>query len=310
MNKTLTFGLLVFIAGASYGFIVPIVKTAASFGIDVNDFLPLQYIVAFLVMGASALATWRKTAHPTGVNLLKLASLGLFAACTSLCYYRAVTLLPSSVALTMLFQFVWIGPLIDCIVERRLPSLTTVLAIAIVLVGTACAAGLFEEGVSGLDPVGIAVGLASAVLYSLFLFFSGRIGTQFSVPIRTSMLCIGGFATTFVVNPGVFATVATQPSVIPFAIIMGAIGVIIPTSLIAFASPKLSPSVVSIMAASELPVGVIAAWVFIADAPTGLGLFGVALVLVGIVVNQIPALVAHRRRKREAELACAQEPRR
>lgn len=298
MNKTLTYGLLVFIAGASYGFIVPIVKTAASFGIDVNDFLPLQYIAALLVMGGAAAALWRKTAHPSGVDALKLASIGLFAACTSLCYYRAVTLLPSSVALTMLFQFVWIGPLIDCIAERKLPSPTTVLAIAIVLVGTAFAAGLFEEGTSNLDPLGIAVGLASAVFYSLFLFLSGRIATQYCVPIRTSMLCIGGFATTFIVNPGVFSSVAAQPSVIVFALIMGAVGVVIPTGLIAFASPKLSPSMVSIMAASELPVGVIAAWIFIADAPTGLGLFGVALVLAGIVVNQIPALLSHRQKRR------------
>ncbi len=290
MNKNFLYGLLVFVAGSSYGFIVPVVKVALSFGVDVNDFLPLQYAVALVVMFVVLAGKWRRVNHPKGIEYLKLSLLGVFAACTSLCYYRAVTLLPSAVALTMLFQFVWIGPLIEAIVYKKLPSRSTVIAIAIVLIGTVCAAGVLDQGIESLDTFGIGVGLLSAVFYSLFLFFSGRIGVEHSIVVRSTMLAIGGLITTTAVNPTAFSYAIVNPDVLPFALLMGALGVLIPTSLIAYASPKLAPSVVSIMASSELPVGVLAAWAIVGDVPTPLGMTGVVLILVGIVVNQLPSL--------------------
>ena len=113
MNRVLFNSLIVFIAGSCYGFIVPAIKSAAEIGIYPHTFVPLQYLVAFLVCLAIMLVRRIKWASPK--NLAKLALLGVFTGGTSVCYYSAVSLLPSSAALTLLFKYIWISVLIECL---------------------------------------------------------------------------------------------------------------------------------------------------------------------------------------------------
>lgn len=288
MNRTLAYSFLVFLAGSSYGFIVPCVKIASAHGVDVTDFLPAQYLLAFLLMAVVVLI--RRISFAKSAEMLKLAGIGIATSCTSLCYYSAVSLLPSAVALTLLFQFVWIGVVINSVAERKLPGRSTVVAMAIVLAGTVFAAGILDASFSELNPRGVALGLGSALFYALFLFLSGKVGTEYALPLRTMSLSFGGFIVTSAMNPGFFTGALWDAAIWPYAALLAFLGIIVPTSLIAFASPKLPSGMVTIMASSELPVGVLAAWAIVADAPSAATLFGVCLVLAGIVFNQLPAL--------------------
>lgn len=304
MNRALTNALLVFLAGSSYGFIVPAIKLAMGFGIYPADFLPMQYMVALVLCMAYVLI--RRIRFCSFLSCVKMAFLGVCTGLTSICYYTSVSLLPSAVALTLLFQYVWVSVLIECAVERHLPSGSTVIAIAIVLLGTLLAAGVFEESVSYLDPVGVAFGAGSAVFYAMFLYLSGRIETDQPAALRAAMLPIGGLVVTSIANPACYVTAFTDLNLWPFAVIMSVIGVVLPTTLINYASPKLTPGMVSIMASSELPVGVIAAWAIAGDVPTGMALIGSGLVLVGILIKQVPALINREDRKEEKSVACMQ----
>ena len=290
MGKTLTYALLVFLAGASYGFIVPVIKIANAGGVAPTDFLPLQYLIAFLIMAVVLVIRRDKGAPP--LTLARLAAVGICTSGCSLCFYQAATILPSSVALTLLFQYLWVDAILDCILRRSLPDPATVVSILVVVAGGSLATGLFDGTAAALDPVGIAFGLASAVFYGGFLFVSGRVGTDQPVALRTMMLALGGFVVTTAVNPDVLlGGQLLDADLWPYAIVLAALGIVVPTNLISFASPHLSPSVVSIMAASELPIGVLASWAIIGDAPSALGVVGVVLVLAGIVANQLPALL-------------------
>ena len=284
MNKTLIHTALVFIAGASYGFIVPAVKSATAQGVHPADFLPLQYLVALLACWGFAL--FRRMRFPSVRECAQMALLGVFTGLTSICYYTSVSLLPSAAALTLLFQYVWVSVVIECIIERRRPARSTVIAISIVLVGTVFAAGVFEGSLGTLNPVGIAYGAGSALFYALFLYFSGRIGTGQPAAIRAAMLPVGGLAVTSLANPACYTSAFFDATVWPYALWLSVLGVILPTTLINYASPHLSAGMVSVMASSELPVGILAAWALVGDTPTPLVLFGAALVLVGIAVKQ------------------------
>lgn len=283
--------LLVFVAGASYGFIVPAVKSAMEVGVYPADFLPLQYLTALVMCLVFVLVRRVRFAAP--LSCARLALLGVFTGLTSICYYTSVSLLPSAAALTLLFQYVWVSVLIECLVEHRLPERSTVVAVAIVLVGTLFAAGVFEGGIGALDPLGVAFGAASAVFYALFLFFSGRIGADQPPALRALMLTVGGLVVTSIANPACYTSAFFDASVWPYAVGMSVLGVLLPTTLINYASPKLSAGMVSVMASSELPVGILSAWVLVSDTPTPLVLFGAVLVLVGIVVKQLPNLRRH-----------------
>ena len=292
MKNTVINALLVFLAGASYGFIVPAVKLAVQVNVFPADFLPLQYLVALaLCMGFAII---RRVSFGSPAACAKMALLGVFTGLTSICYYNSVSLLPSAAALTLLFQYVWVSVLIECIVERRLPSRSTVIAVCIVLVGTLFAAGVFEGSLETMNPLGVAIGAGSAVFYALFLYLSGRVGTDQPTALRAAMLPLGGLIVTSIANPACYTTALFDANVWPFAIGMSLLGVIIPTTLINYASPKLSTGMVSVMASSELPMGILAAWVLVGDAPSPLVLFGAVLVLVGIVYKQMPSIMASR----------------
>lgn len=289
LNKTLFNSILVFAAGSSYGFIVPIIKTAAASGIFPHTFLPLQYLVALIVCVAAMII--KRVPWGSPKQFLPLAILGLFTGGTSTCYYTAVALLPTSAALTLLFQYVWISVLIECIHRRKLPTLSSVIAIAVVLTGTLFATGLLDGSVSALDPMGILFGLASALFYALFLYFSGVIGVGQSTVLKTTMLAFGGLIVTSAFNPSAYVVALPDPAAWPYAIGLSVLGILFPTTLINYASPKLSAGMVSIMASSELPIGIFAAWAIVGDAPSPLVLFGALLVFVGILIKQLPAFI-------------------
>ncbi len=267
-------------------------KSAIAVDVYPADFLPLQYLVACAACIGFALV--RRVRFGTPLSCAKMALLGVLTGCTSICYYASVSLLPSAAALTLLFQYVWVSVLIECIVERHLPSRSTVIAVIIVLMGTLFAAGIFEGSLATLDPVGVALGAGSAVFYALYLYLSGRIGVDQPAALRAAMLPVGGLLVTSLANPACYTTALFDANVWPYAIGMSILGVILPTTLINYASPNLSTGMVSVMASSELPVGIIAAWALVGDAPSPLVLFGAALVLVGIVVKQLPVILAQR----------------
>ena len=274
---------------------MPAVKSATAVGVYPADFLPLQYLVALVACLGFALARRVKLTSPR--ECAKMAVLGVLTGCTSICYYNSVSLLPSAAALTLLFQYVWVSVLIECVVERHLPTPSTIVAVIIVLVGTVFAAGLLEGSLETLDPLGVAMGAGSAVFYALYLYLSGRIGVGQPAALRAAMLPAGGLLVTSVANPACYATALFDPNVWPYAVGMSILGVILPTTLINYASPKLSTGMVSVMASSELPVGIFAAWALVGDAPTPLTLFGAFLVLAGIVVKQLPAIAADRKNR-------------
>ena len=133
--------------------------------------------------------------------------------------------------------------------------------------------------------------LDSALFYALFLYYSGTLGTGQPIVLRTTMLTAGGLLFTSIASPAAYTQAFFDPITWPFAIGFAVLGILIPTTLINFASPKLTTGMVSIMASSELPVGIFAAWAIVGDAPSPLVLFGAFLVLAGIVVKQLPSLM-------------------
>ena len=93
-----------------------------------------------------------------------------------------------------------------------------------------------------------------------FLYYSGTLGTGQPIVLRTTMLTAGGLLFTSIASPAAYTQAFFDPITWPFAIGFAILGILIPTTLINFASPKLTTGMVSIMASSELPVGVFAAW--------------------------------------------------
>jgi drug/metabolite transporter (DMT)-like permease len=290
MPKTLTYALMVFAGGWCYGIMVPLVRVAHTMGYDSTQIMIAQYLVGVCVLGAAVALFSRRSV--TAAQVLRLAGIGVIAAGVSFGYYNALALLSSAAALTLLFQFVWMGVLLQAILERALPDRLTVLSVALVLLGTVLAAGILEWDSSPLDPLGVFFGLLSAVCYTAFLHLSSRVATGLPTINRTFFTSIGSLITSFFLVPVAITGSAALWEFSWIVIPLAFVGIVAPVLLIQKGAPRLPGGVTTIMASSELPSGILMGALFVGDPIGFLEVCGVVIILGGIVLSQLAPLRA------------------
>ena len=165
-KNTLRYSGIVFLAGASYGAQATTVKITYAAGFTWTQVVASQALFAALLFAVALLVQRARGKRLVPLSLkqtIALLALGLNTCIGTVLYNYALTLLPVSVAITLLFQFTWMGIVVQLVVMRRRPRAAEAAAAAVILGGTLMASGMFSESVGALDPVGIACGLLSAV---------------------------------------------------------------------------------------------------------------------------------------------------
>jgi drug/metabolite transporter (DMT)-like permease len=296
MPKTLKNALLVFAGGWCYGIMVPLVRIAHSLGYDSTQIMVVQYLVSVLALGTVVAIFSRR--RVTVTQVLKLGGVGIVAAGVSFGYYNALALLSSAAAITLLFQFVWMGVLLEAIIERRLPDRMTVLSVVLVLSGTIFAAGILDWRPDTLDALGVLYGLFSAACYTVFLRLSGRVATNLPTVNRTLFTALGSLLVSSLLTPAFVASGTLLRDFSWIAIPLALIGIVAPVFLIQQGAPKLPSGVTTIMASSELPSGILMGAAFAGDTITVLEIVGIVIILGGIILSQLDSLRSGRQKSR------------
>ena len=296
MPERLKYSLIMFLAGCSYGLVVPLIKTAQYEGFSTGQIMVTQYLVAIVVLVSGCLVFSRVKVGLK--DALKLMGMGMVAASVSFFYYQSLQLLTPALSLTLLFQFVWMGMVVQAVRTKTAPKLAAVLTVLFVVVGAVFATGILDEGVTlaSLNALGILFGFLSAVSYTAFIVLSSRVATSLPAINRSMFTTLGSLVISFVIAPQYFA----QPMMIIDPLVsvgIGAVGICLPVFLIALSAPKLPTGLATVMASSELPIGVISAAVFLGD-PVSITIWlGVAIVLLGIVASEMETLRLLRKMK-------------
>jgi drug/metabolite transporter (DMT)-like permease len=298
MPKTLTYAFLVFMGGWCYGVMIPLVRIAHSMGYDSTQIMVVQYLIGVLALSLAVVFFSRRRVSLK--QALQLGGVGIIAAGVSFGYYHALALLSSAAAVTLLFQFVWMGVLLQAVIERKLPDRMTVLSVALVLGGTVLAAGILEWNSSPLSLPGILYGLLSAVFYTVFLRLSGKVAADLPTVNRTLFTSTGSLITALCLAPTFVTSGAILREFTWFAIPLALIGIVLPVFLIQKGAVKLPSGVTTIMASSELPSGILMGALFVGDQITALEMLGVAIILGGIVLSQFDSLRAYQQKRRES----------
>lgn len=287
------YSLAVFLGGASYALVGVIVKASYGLGFDYHASVFSQAFFGTIFIAAS-MVVYRLMGR-TFVELstrakLQLICIGLLSCTTSLTYALSLTTLPASFSIMLLFQFVWIGVVIEVITTRRLPHVFSLMATGIVLVGTVFASGLLTTSGATHDLFGVGMGLLSALSYSLFMFFSSKVQTCLPAIQRGLFVGLGALCGACIITPNYFELAPLTHGFLPYAIGLGMSGILIPVILYAYGAPHLSTTVVTILASGELPVSVLLCFIVLGEPLTFYKVIGMVAILVGVVVGQIPAL--------------------
>jgi len=302
MQRTFGYALLMLLAATCYGLTTPIMKLAYQAGFSVQDMTNAQYGLGlvilwliWLVMIATRAASWPRLPRK---QWLLLGAIGILNAVTSFGYYQALTVLPGSLGIILLFQFTWMVLLMDAIVNRRRPSWQQFAGIGVILLGTVLAVGAHSAGAvskaGGLSTHGahvlawaIPMGLLGGLGYAAVLFLSGYISRE-GLPLYTSAISIvfSTVAITIPFHPTYLWSGVLWHGLWFWGLLVALSSQVIPLLLMLAAIPRIGGRMAGVLGSVELPVAVVSTHFLVNESVSAWRWVGVVLILLGIVLSE------------------------
>lgn len=295
--------LQVFAGGACYGAMATTYKLAYAAGFTSAQVVASQAWFGCLFFALATLAghalghRWQRVGWKLA---LKLMGLGALTCLTSILYCYAMSVLPAPVALTLLFQFTWLGLVWQTVMTRRPPRPLQVASALVIVFGTVFASGVYKTGITGYDPVALLCALGATVSCFLFVTLSGKVEAPCSSEQRGVIVCAGSVVMSLTVCPDYVVSGVLAQGILPFAVIAGFFGMLCPVLLFGMGSPHLPAGLSTVMAAAELPAGLFIAMIVLGEPLGVVEWLGVAIILAGVCLAQAPSLVEGREVRRAA----------
>lgn len=292
MNKISIKGiLLVAIGASSYGVVATFVKKGMADGYSTAELTFAQVIIGLIAVVlmniiSDKVTPINKDTRPTKSDKIKLLLGGIPLGLTSTFYYLSLQYIPVSVCIVMLMQSVWIGVVIDLLVNKIKPTSSKLVAICLVLVGTVFATNVLNADIT-LDWRGILWGFFAAMAYSLTFLSTNSFATRCK-PLTRSMYLLIGSAITVSIVWGPSLIQKFDLSVLwTWGLIVAFFGTILPPLLFTKGMPLVGVGLGGIIASIELPVSVTMAYLLI-DEPVGMiQWFGIILILSAIALMNV-----------------------
>nr|WP_199158087.1 DMT family transporter [Pedobacter sp. ASV2] len=288
--------LLVFFGACSFGILSTFVKLAYHDGYNLGDVTGAQAFFGAVILWVLFFFQTKTSAYKAKEITIKTPwwKMMLAGCCTglvSIFYYQCVKLVPNSVAIILLMQFIWMSILMELIIFKKKPTALQFVAILLVLGGTILASGMVEAKLETLNLVGIGFGLLAALCYAGFLMLSGRIGTEYPVLKKSALMITGACILIFIIFPPAFLfNGALGGSLLKWGLIIAVFGTVIPPLFYAEGVPRVGTALSSILSAAELPVAIVMAGLVLQEQVSFLRWVGVAIILSAMILPNLAYL--------------------
>ncbi|EMA6342383.1 DMT family transporter [Bacillus cytotoxicus] len=279
------FSLLVLLGACSYGVLSTIFKLGFMNGFSAHELLGGQYIFGWI--GLLLLVLFFSRHKISKKQIFSLLAVGTTMSMTGIFYAISVEELPASIAVVLLFQFTWIGVVIEAIANKAFPSREKVISIIILFTGTLFAGGVFEGLGQTFSTKGIIFGLSAALSFSLYIFVSGRVANHVSPYTKSFLMTTSATFIICLFFPPAFLIDGTlQAGLWKYAFFLGFFGVIVPVICFSIGVPKVGTGLGTILGAAELPTAIIASITLVHEVVSPLQWLGIIFILIGIFTPQ------------------------
>ena len=296
---------LVLLASCSYAVLSTIVSLAVGAGYGIPVVLVGKFFygwvilcILFCIVTAVSRKRRKSCAALNAKRTASLAGTGVVMALVTVCYFHSLSYLPISLAVVLLFQYSWMGVLLEAVISRRLPSKSKVISCLVILAGTILAGGIIGSSMSlaDMNPTGILLGLCAAFCYALFVCLSGRVCTDMQPLSKSFCIATAGMLFVLLFVGIIYGGAAvlegiTNTGTLAYSIPLGLFGIAVPIILLAVGAPKISTGMATILNSAELPLEVLLAAVIILEQVSPLRWAGVLIILIGIA---LPYLIEKR----------------
>ncbi|WP_443937818.1 EamA family transporter [Pedobacter sp. MW01-1-1] len=293
--------LLVFFGACSFGILSTFVKLAYHEGYTLGEVTGAQSFLGAILLWSIFLIQSKRSKKQTQITesktpWWKLVLAGFSTGLVSVFYYQCVKLVPNSIAIILLMQFIWMSILMEYFFFKKKPTKLQLFAIALVLGGTILASGMLETNLQSISMVGVGFGLLAAICYAVFLLINGRLGNEYSALHKSALMITGSCLIVFILFPPVFlVNGALYGSLLKWGLIIAVFGTVIPPLFYAEGIPKIGLALSSILSSAELPVAVLLSALVLHEPVSLLRWVGVAVILSALMA---PNLSVFKKRKR------------
>ncbi|USG67484.1 DMT family transporter [Brevibacillus ruminantium] len=285
--------LLVLAGAVSYGVLSIIMKAAFQAGFTPKELSASQLLFGGLIMSAVAFFISKERFRWRYVILLLPVS--IMMASTSFFYHQAVNSLSASLAIVLLFQFTWIGVLIESVADRTWPTPEKWASLVLLAIGTVFASGLDTSSLKSVSLFGLGAGLLSGATFAAVIFFSGRIKPGMNPYLRSAIsISLAALLLSLVYPPAFLVNGRIWEGLLPYALLVGCFGSVIPILCLAIGVPRLGNGLATILSAAELPTVVLLSSFVLHEQVTAAQWAGVCIILMAIIVPQIKRKPARR----------------
>jgi drug/metabolite transporter (DMT)-like permease len=289
-NSVLKGVFLVGLGATSYGMLATFVKLAYKEQFTTAEVTIAQFIygiIGVLIINAFQKSNSKQVIDKaTPKNIMQLMIAGTSLGMTSVFYYLCVRYINVSIAIVLLMQTVWMGVLLEMLLEKKLPSLQKILAVIIVLVGTVMATNILNNTVD-IDWRGIFWGLLAAASFTTTMFTANRVAIGISSAQRSLYMLLGGAVIVFAFAFFTQTTPFNFNIFLKWGIFLALFGTIIPPMLLNLGFPITGIGLGSIVSALELPVSVMMAFFILNENVILSQWFGIVLIILAIVIMNI-----------------------
>ncbi len=277
--QKLTASFFILLASISYGSLGIVAKFAYEDGVS-PSMLALSQMFFGLLFFAMLKPKKLRSFFTISKKTAFLLSLG--GAMSALCayfYYSCLSILSASTAIIMLFQFVWIGLVLELWHKKRAPSLVEIFSVLLCYVGTYLSVG-FGDGDSNF--YGLALGFLSGAAFAVYIFFSSSLCLEEESDTRAFWIILSAFTTIFALSVFKF-DFAHLSAVLKWGAICGILGVLIPFYIYAVFSPQIGAAATSLIGSAELPAALILSVLLLGEKLEGVQIVGSLLVIFAVL---------------------------
>ena len=288
-NNLLKGVLLVGSGASSYGMLATFVKLAYQENYTTAEVTTAQFvygIIGLLLINLFQKVKNNNTIKATKKQRFQLMFAGTSLGLTSVFYYLAVKYIPVSIAIVLLMQTVWMGVILEMILEKKLPSKQKTIAVFIVLIGTLLATNILKNNLN-IDWRGIIWGMLAAASFTTTMFTANKIAIGISSAQRSLYMLFGGAIIVFCFAIFTQNTPFQFEIFMKWGIVLALFGTIIPPILMNAGFPKTGLGIGSIVSTLELPVSVLMAYIILNESVVATQWVGILLIIFAIVFMNI-----------------------
>lgn len=289
-NQVLKGVLLVALGATSYGMLATFVKLAYSENFTTAEVTTSQFVYGILGILLINLFQKNKAKKPVNLatpkNIMQLMLAGTSLGMTSVFYYLCVKYINVSIAIVLLMQTVWMGVLLEWLLDKKAPSVQKIAAVIIVLTGTFLATNLYQADLN-LDWRGLFWGMMAAASFTTTMFTANKVALGISSAQRSLYMLLGGAIIVFGFAIFTQTTPYNFDIFSKWGIVLALFGTIIPPMLLNAGFPSTGIGLGSIVSSLELPVSVMMAYFILNEKVSLIQWLGIVLILLAIVIMNI-----------------------